>query len=453
LLAAAAGCLVTTALLGPSAAEAPLGSHDSGVTPPWHAAVGPPPWLVTLLPVLAVVFGAGALSLVLLGRWRPRPQRLAAAGFLTAAILAFLPPIGSADPLSYASYGRMVTNGHNPYTTTPASLASRDPVAAAVETPWQHEPSVYGPLATGEQALAAWAGGDDPAGIVLVLGLLGALAFVGVGVLLLRSAADDAGRSRAAALWCANPLLWLQVVAGAHVDVLVAALAVAAVVAARRRPAAGAALAGLAGVVKPPGGLVWLAIAWPARRDPRQLAKLAAAAAVVVVPAYAIAGSAAIRALQRAGRRVSHGTPWRFVLDVLHTPRGVIAALALLVAAGLTVLIARTRTGTTTVPLVAVAVTTAYVLAAPYALPWYDALPWALLPLVALSWRDWLLLAHTTALSLAYLPGRDAVHLHGVLRELTNGMRSVVAPVLLTVVLGAVVLLGRRRPLGSATGS
>ena len=57
--------------------------------------------------------------------------------------------------------------------------------------------------------------------------------------------------------------------------------------------------------------------------------------------------------------------------------------------------------------------TTAYVLAAPYALPWYDALPWALLPLVATSWRSWLLLAHTTVLSLAYLPGRDAVHLHG----------------------------------------
>src|SRR5205814_1392286 len=164
---------------------------------------------------------------------------------------------------------------------------------------------------------AGVAGGDDPAVIVLVLDLLGALAFIGVGVLLLRSADDDA-RTRAGALWCANPLLWLQLVAGAHLDVLVAALALAAVISARRRP----------------------------------------------------------------------------------------------VAALLAVLIARTRAGTT-VPLVALAVTMAYVLAAPYALPWYDALPWALLPLVAVSWRSWLLLAHTTVLSLAYLPGRDAVHLHG----------------------------------------
>ena len=439
-------------MLGPSAAEAPLGAHDRGATPPWHLTAGAAPWLVTLLPALAVVLGSAAVSLVLLGRWRPQPRRLAAAGFLTAAVLAVLPPIASADPLSYAAYGRMVTTGHDPYTTTPASLAGRDPVAAAVETPWQHEPSVYGPLATGEQALAALAGGDSPAGIVLTLDLLGALAFVGVGVLLLRSAADDAGRSRAAALWCANPLLWLQLVAGAHLDVLVAALAVAAVVAARRRPTSAAALAGLAAVVKPPGGLVWLAIAWPARRDPRQLVKLAAAAAAVVVAAYAVAGTDAIRALQRAGRRVSHGTPWRFVLDVLHAPRGVIAALALLLAAGLTVLIARARAGTT-VPLVALAVTMAYVLAAPYALPWYDALPWALLPLVTLSWRDWLLLAHTAVLSLAYLPGRDAVHLHGALRLLTSGTRSVIAPVLLAALVGATVLFGRRGASTSASSS
>jgi hypothetical protein len=451
LTAGAAACIATTALLGPSAAEAPLGRHGGSAAPPWQLGASPPDWLVTLLPALAVVMGAAAVSLVLLGKWRPRPRRLAAAGLLTAAMLAFLPPIGSADPLSYASYGRMVTTGHDPYTTTPASLAARDRVAAAVETPWQHEPSVYGPLGTGEQAAAALIGGASPARIVLVLDLLGALAFAGVGLLLLRVAPDDAARIRAASLWCANPLLWLQLVAGAHLDVLVAGLALTAVVAARRRPVAGAALAGVAAIVKPPGGLVWLAIAWPARRDPRQLAKLAAAAAIVVVPSYAAVGTAALRQLQRAGRRVSHGTPWRFVLDVVHAPRGVVTTLALLLAAALTVAIARHR-GATTVPLVAVAVTMAYVLAAPYALPWYDALPWALLPLLALSWRHWLLLAHTTVLSLAYLPGRDAVHLHGTLRPLTSGMRSVISPVLLTALVVAAVLL-TRRPVGSPAGS
>ena len=94
----------------------------------------------------------------------------------------------------------------------------------------------------------------------------------------------------------------------------------------------------------------------------------------------------------------------------------------------------------------------AYVLAAPYALPWYDALPWALLPLVAVSWRDWLLLAHTTVLSLAYLPGRDAVHLHGILRLMTIGMRSVVTPLAIVALLLAVLALSRRS-VSSPAGS
>ena len=435
-------CLVATAALGPSAAQAPLGRHDSGATPPFHLDVGPPAWLVTLLPALAVVAGAAAVALVLVGRWRPSPIRLAGAGFAVAAVLALLPPVGSADPLSYASYGRMVVTGHDPYTTQPAALAARDPVAAAVETPWQHEPSVYGPLATGEQAVAAAIGGRDPARIVLVLDLLGAIAFVAVGLMLLRRATDDSGRRRAAALWCANPLLWLQVVAGAHLDVLVAAVAVSAVLTARRQPVVGAALAGVAGIIKPTGGLVWVAIAWGERRNPRRLLLLAAVAAVVVVPAYAAVGSAAVRQLGRAGRRVSHATPWRTVLDVMHAPRGVIGVAALLLAVVLAVLLARGYR-TTTVPVVAVAVTIAYVLAAPYALPWYDALPWALLPLLATSGRDWLLLAHTTVLSLAYLPGRDAVRLHGALHAVTSGMRSVVAPVLLLILILATVRLSR----------
>jgi hypothetical protein len=131
------------------------------------------------------------------------------------------------------------------------------------------------------------------------------------------------------------------------------------------------------------------------------------------------------------------------VLDATHAPRGVIGVLALLLAVALAVLIAR-NSRRTTAPLVAVAVTSAYVFAAPYALPWYDALPWAFLPLVAASWRDWALLAHTTVLSLAYLPGRDAVPLHGVLHTLTTTMRSVVGPIALTAIVVAVAYVTRR---------
>ena len=47
-------------------------------------------------------------------------------------------------------------------------------------------------------------------------------------------------------------------------------------------------------------------------------------------------------------------------------------------------------------------------LAWPYVLPWYDALAWAVLPLLPASGLDWLLLARTAALGLGYLPARSA---------------------------------------------
>lgn len=442
-LGVAAACLLTTAVLGPSAAEPLLGAGDTGTTPPWHAEAAPPAGMVSLLLAVAVVVGAIAVALVISGRWRPRPARLLVVGGLVAAALALVPPVGSADPLSYASYGRMVVTGHDPYTTTPAELAPTDRVAAAVELPWQHEPSVYGPLATAEQSLAAAVAGEDAARIVLVLDLLGLLAFLGAGWALLRAAGTEQGRLRAAALWTANPLLWLQVVAGGHLDVVLAAAAVSAVLVARRRQVAGAALTGVAALIKPTGGLVWFAVAWPSRRDPRRLAVLAAVTAAVVVAGYAFTGTGALHQLARAGRRVSRATPWRPILDWTHAPRGLIGALALLLAIGLAVLLARDRLGTTPA-LVAVAATTAYVLAAPYALPWYDALAWVMLPLIVASWRDWLLLAHTTVLSLAYLPGRDAVQLHGSLHAVTSGMRSVAAPIALTLLVVVVALRARR---------
>ena len=55
-------------------------------------------------------------------------------------------------------------------------------------------------------------------------------------------------------------------------------------------------------------------------------------------------------------------------------------------------------------------------------------------------------------LSLAYLPGRDAVHLHGTVRVLTSGMRSAVAPLLITALLGAAIFIGGR-PISRRAGS
>ena len=153
------------------------------------------------------------------------------AGLVAATALALVPPFGSADHLSYAAYGRMVTTGHNPYTTTPAALARLgDPVARAVQD-WRHSPSVYGSLATGLQALASWIGGTSARLTVFVLSLLNLAAFGGTALLLHRLTRGNRARQlRAALLWAANPLLLQVLMAGAHVDSQAVVFVIAAAV-------------------------------------------------------------------------------------------------------------------------------------------------------------------------------------------------------------------------------
>jgi hypothetical protein len=450
--------IAATSLLGPSAAEAPLGVSDNGATPPWHASTSPSPWLVSALLAVAVVAGLGVLWLGLSGRWRPAPRRLVAAGALAAITLGLLAPIGSADPLSYAAYGRMVATGNDPWTTEPSALASHDPVERAVEVPWQNTPSVYGPIATAEQAAASKIAGTDVALTVLLLDLVGAVVFVGTGLLLQRMATTDPARQRAALLWIANPLLWFQLVAGAHLDVLAAGAVLAAIaVAARSRLAAGA-LTGVAIAIKAPAGLALIALLWAARRSRRAVVELAVGAVVVAGIGYGVAGVGALRQLNRASHQVSLATPWRLVSDVTDpafghgVSRQLIGVLALVLFIAVVMALQRlspqVRGGAPAA--VAFALTTGYVLSAPYALPWYDAVPWVLLPLLAASRLDLLLIVHTGVLSLAYIPGRAAVQLHGAMHTVAFGMRDAVSPIVLIVVLGALAVASARHAIRPA---
>jgi alpha-1,6-mannosyltransferase len=452
LLIVSFAAIAATALLGPSATEAPLGPAANGVTPPWHFASTPAPWLVTALLAVAILGGVAALWLGLSGRWQPSPRRLVAAGILAAAGLSVLAPIGSADTLSYAAYGRMVTTGHDPWTTTPAELAAHDAVERAVEVPWQHTPSVYGPIATAEQAAASKVAGTNVALTVLLLDLVGAVVFIAAGLLLQRMARADTSKLRAALLWTANPLLWLQLVAGGHLDVLAAGAALAAIaVAARSRLAAGA-LAGAAAAIKAPVGLVWVALVWAARRSRRSVVELVVGAGVVAGIGYGVAGIGAFRALSHASQMVSLATPWRPLADLTDpafgngASRHLIGALAIVLFVAVIVALVRlnpeVRSGSPAA--LAFALSFAYVLSAPYSLPWYDAVPWVLLPLLAASRMDVLLIIHTGVLSLAYIPGRAAVRLHGAMHTVAFGMRDVISPILLILLLAALAAASTR---------
>ncbi len=462
------------------------------------------------------------------GGWSVPARAVLVAGLLAAAALTLVPPFGSSDHLSYAAYGRMLVTGHNPYTTTPAQLAALgDPVARAVQD-WSGTPSVYGPLATAIQGLASLAGGTSVRLTVFVLGLANLAAFAVTALLLHRMTRHDpAQQLRAALLWACNPLLLQVLVAGAHVDgqaVVFGVAAVAVLFGPWPRGARGAREAkgawggeappkgGLGGRVPPGSGGSWgvvppasralaagvlvglgfavkvtsalvgvgLAIAlmfilgrqW--RRLVPRLAALGAGFAVTAGAAVAIGGSAMLSQSSRASDMVSIGSPWRVIRTIIHfavtgtastdiVKSGAIAlmvVLAVLLIRGLLIPGRPSGAGGTA----AFALVLAWLFAWPYVLPWYDALAWALLPLVPLvpgtaaAGLGWLLLARTAALGFGYLPARQtdaalppglgwlqAVVRHGV----TPAVLAVATAWLVVLIVPREVRPGRsRRPSG-----
>jgi len=478
------GLTTLVALLGPSAMEPPLPGRTG--QPPYSLVAHPSAHLVVALAGAALVAGGAGLALSIHAArrgWAPSPRVLLAAGILAAAVLVFLPPFGSADHLSYAAYGRMLVTGHDPFATGPNVMA-HDPVARAVED-WRTTPSVYGPLALAGQALASLIAGTSVRLTVFLLSLLNLAAFAGAGLLLHRLAGGDRGRQlRAALLWTCNPLLIYELMAGAHVDTQAAALSLAAVAvfpsishngsarwhAVARCLAAGA-LTGLGAAVKLTSALPGGGLAWTARRNWRRLAWLATGFVVVAGAALASGGPNVLRQAVRGGRFVSIGSPWRVVRTALTAAFGagkastLVSAAAVILAVFLLAVLLRglpgprdapgetavqaaanpadTRAGARlTTARAALAFTLAWLLAWPYVLPWYDALAWVLLPLVAWSWVDWLVLARTAALAVGYLPAiaRPVVPLPADLGWLQSVVRSGVTPAVLAVLTVAAVV-------------
>ena len=501
-------CTFAVAVAGPSVMEPVLPGWAG--SPPWSLGLHPSPYLAVGL--TAAGLATGTLGLVLVLRairsgWSVPARAVLVAGLLAAAALTLVPPFGSSDHLSYAAYGRMLVTGHNPYTTTPAQLAALgDPVARAVQD-WWGTPSVYGPLATAIQGLASLAGGTSVRLTVFVLGLANLAAFAVTALLLHRMTRHDpAQQLRAALLWACNPLLLQVLVAGAHVDGQAVVFGVAAVAVMFGKGGLGGFVSpkgGLGGWVSPkggPGGWVppeegaggsWgvvppasraavagvlvglgfavkvttalvgvgLAIAlmlilgrqW--RRLVPRLAALGAGFAVTAGAAVAIGGSAMLGQSSRASDMVSIGSPWRVIRTIIHlavtgtaaTDIVKFGAIALMVA--LAVLLIRglpSAAGGTA----AFALALAWLFAWPYVLPWYDALAWALLPLVPLvpgtaaAGLAWLLLARTAALGFGYLPARQTdAALPSGLGWLQPVVRHGVTPAVLAVATAWLVVL------------
>jgi hypothetical protein len=303
----------------------------------------------------------------------------------------------------------------------------------------------------------------------------------------------SAARARVAVLWTLNPLLLGVLVAGAHLDVLSGVAAVAclalAVRGAASRPlpfvalqlAAGVAL-GVAAGSKLPYAAAGAAVLWAHRNLPlrRRLAAagaLFAGAAAVLVPAHAWAGSHVYDQAREASRFTSLATPWRPLVnaasalgwdgarDAVPLAFAAVAVAALAAAIG----VVRRDTARSSTPTSPRSATTAraggraaavpacardgaqallvlgvaYVVTAPYVLPWYDALLFAPLALVAGTRLDRPLVLRLAVLALAYVPGRAAGEASW-LTDVMLGFRQFAAPVVTGGVLVWLLVVGLR---------
>jgi len=470
--------LLLVAAAGPSAAKPGLGPRGwaPGDLPISlsSAVVTAALWTAYLLGAVAVALGLrlgsgsaerlpGPWSRLWSRSWsRAWPLALGALALVTA-------PIGSADHTNYAAYGRIAAQGGDPYSVAPITWAlGGDPVTSAVEPPWTMAPSVYGPFGTALQELSSLVGQDNLRQTVWFWQLLIVAAWLLVRVLLRHVASDD-GRTlgRIDLLWTANPLVFGVAVLGAHVDLIATALALTAVVLSARTPWVAGLVLGAAVSTKITYGIVGLAILWSWRslaRKPmaRNTIALAVSSLTVAVFLHLWAGPHVFDQLLKAGKGVSLATAWRPVVNLLSAVMPLDAARTVVSVASVVTIVAlvwalshlklsRQPTSTTqasptqqtqSAMTATFVLATAYAVGAPYALPWYDVLTWATLPLILATALDGILLARLTVMAIAYVPGR-VVAMSPVVESLTLGFRKVVGPLAAWLVLLAIARVVR----------
>jgi hypothetical protein len=352
--------------------------------------------------------------------WSPNPRRVFWAAVGAIAVLVNITPVGSSDAASYAAYGRIAALGHNPYTFLPSQLPGgaganpTNPYTILVSPYWRTTPSVYGPVATWTQQLAAEIGGTRAWLTLWVLMIMMGIAFILAGYILLRTAANPV---RAVLLWVANPLIIVELVIGGHLDSLLALFAIAAIVVSRRctkmwHDVAVGLLVGVAGGIKVNAVLVALGIAIPLLHDRAwaRLIRIGLIAGLTTFGLYYFSyGLSALRTLGHASGMVISPTIWRGVQEIFGNGPMVSHIISFswppLMLALAWYLYKRLSPDVPTVVAATCALTFAWIVVAPWSLPWYSSVAWvtvALLPRNTLT--RWLTLA-TGTLSLLHFNG------------------------------------------------
>ncbi len=469
---AAAAIIVSTLVMilisaaGPNV-SVPSMRRTSGL--PWWHSLHLSATFVTLSLWAAMVLGcAGVIAgLIAVARGaRPPVRPVIAFAFLAVVALTVVAPAGSTDSISYAANGRMAVIGHRPYVMTPRQLEQTgDPVGKQmpfkeIPSTWTNTVSVYGPIATGAEWVAAELGGTSLARITFWLKLEEAIAFGAVVLILDRMLRNNPEmRLRAHLLWSVNPLLLWEIVASGHVDGLSAAFGLLGVAAlrSRGRPAdedaepriAGADAGnpdGWASLLSPRGWIgLWragpevapgsaavsglligvatgikveyvlfgVAVAWACRRSLKAFAAAAAGFLVVVIPVYLAAGTPAIKVLVTRSPGVTwdnmYQLVWRPVFgytqfSVSSIPPHLETVAYLLFAAVALLALLRFPDRVPGLPAVApaLALSLAWLFVTAFQRPWYDVMAISLLALYSASKLDWVILIRLLAGATVY---------------------------------------------------
>jgi hypothetical protein len=390
--------------------------------------------------LLAAFLAFAALMITEVRRPRLRRRHVWFATGFVVLVAIVVPPQSSHDLWSYAAYGRMVSTYHeSPYTHSPQDHP-RDPISRLVSKGWENNASVYGPVFTAVSAVGTAAAGDSPLRIRLFFqGLAGACLLGALAILHRRGA--PAG---ALAIVGLNPLATASIVNNGHNDLLVGVAVLVGVLLARERrgTATGVALA-FAVLVKAAAFVPLAAIAfWLWRRDRPAAVRAAAASGAMVAAGYAVAGgTAALAPLHQASGYVSASSFWHMVQshDAGAGPSGIVVwgSVAIVVAA---IAVGWQRRADPVA--VTIAAVLGYLLAAPYALPWY--VGW-LLPVVALTWRSRLAWLATAYPAIALLVYNNRPVMAPAVRDFLLHVRSVLPVIEVAALLALVLLAWRRR--------
>jgi hypothetical protein len=235
------------------------------------------------------------------------PSRVRRAAAVWGAPLLLAPPLFSGDGWSYVATGDLAGRGLSPYEWTAAALPV--PLRSGVAPEWRFTPSPYGPLAV------SWGGAvshltHDPWVLLTwyrVLEVLGLVLLAWAVPALARRVGRDP--AEAAVLVVASPFVLAHGIGGLHNDLVMAALAVAALAVTRTGVwLPGSLLVGAAAAVKAPGILAAVGVV---------LLSLGAGAGLLErVRRSALVGAVAAAVVLAAGWLTGLGTGWIGALAV-----------------------------------------------------------------------------------------------------------------------------------------